>query len=549
MAALGLVAFRAALALGGPSGRVPRNVSLAGMPVGGMTATRVHQAVHELALRYASATVQVRAPGGGLSATGAELGLHVDEAASVEAALRTRAGGGAVTRAWRALLAVLGRRSARARVDVDTGSVYDVVTSRDSGPREPAVEPGIAARGGKLVAVDGTPGRGISPAEVAAELRRLAAAGRPLAVRAHRDTVEPRFRLADAQRLVPEGERMTAAPLPVQAGDTRADVPVEVQRKWLRAFAGDHSLSLGIDEDAAMADLPHLLAGATTEPVDATFTVKGDSVTVVPDRPGAECCAPAAAERVAAALGDRPGADDPVELPLRSVPAHRTADDARRLGIQERVSSFTTHHKPGEPRVHNIHRIADLVRGSVIPRGGTFSINGSVGPRTADKGFVEAPVIDENNKYSSGVGGGVSQFATTMFNAAFFAGLDVPEYSAHGLYISRYPFGREATLSFPHPDLVIRNPSPYGVLVWTSYTDTDITVTLYSTHWADADQTGQTVTEKPAKPAPDRDPTLPPLGPCQSVTTERTRWFASDGHSSVDHFYALYRPEEGASCA
>ena len=51
------------------------------------------------------------------------------------------------------------------------------------------------------------------------------------------------------------------------------------------------------------------------------------------------------------------------------------------------------------------------------------------------------------------VGGGISQFATTLFNAAFFAGLDIPEYQSHSIYITRYPYGREATLSYPAPDL------------------------------------------------------------------------------------------------
>ena len=56
----------------------------------------------------------------------------------------------------------------------------------------------------------------------------------------------------------------------------------------------------------------------------------------------------------------------------------------------------------------------------------------------------------------------MSQFATTLFNAAFFAGLDIREYQAHSEYFSRYPRGREATMGFPNPDLVIENTTPYG---------------------------------------------------------------------------------------
>ena len=123
--------------------------------------------------------------------------------------------------------------------------------------------------------------------------------------------------------------------------------------------------------------------------------------------------------------------------------------------------------------------------------------------------------------------------ATTLFNAAFFAGLDFGEYQSHSLYISRYPYGREATMGFPHPDLQIKNTTPYGVLIWPTYTDTSLTVTLYSTHFVDSQQTGQT---------------QGPRGACTRVTTERTRTYVSDGHQVVDKVFATYRPSEGVNC-
>ena len=95
--------------------------------------------------------------------------------------------------------------------------------------------------------------------------------------------------------------------------------------------------------------------------------------------------------------------------------------------------------------------MADIVRGAVIEPGETFSINEYVGRRTIANGFVSAPIIGPGNKFDSDVGGGVSQFATTAFNAAFFAGMEIPEYQFHTIYIDRYPYGREATLAFPSP--------------------------------------------------------------------------------------------------
>jgi hypothetical protein len=128
---------------------------------------------------------------------------------------------------------------------------------------------------------------------------------------------------------------------------------------------------------------------------------------------------------------------------------------------------------------------------------------------------------------------GVSQFTTTLFNAAFFAGLDFGEYQAHSIYFQRYPYGREATLSYPHPDLQIRNNTPYGVLIWPTYTDTSITVTLYSTKHVSVEQTGQTKTLQ---------------GVCDRVRTERTRTY-DDGRQVVDAVFAVYRPREGVNCS
>jgi vancomycin resistance protein YoaR len=147
--------------------------------------------------------------------------------------------------------------------------------------------------------------------------------------------------------------------------------------------------------------------------------------------------------------------------------------------------------------VANIHRIADLVNGVLIRPGETFSVNAFVGPRTADKGFVSDATI-QDGEFVDEIGGGVSQFATTMFNAAFFGGYDIPEHKPHSQYISRYPAGREATLDYPEVDLKIRNNSPHGLLVATSYTGTTVTVSFYGTPWVQVEPLARGRTLVPA---------------------------------------------------
>jgi vancomycin resistance protein YoaR len=175
--------------------------------------------------------------------------------------------------------------------------------------------------------------------------------------------------------------------------------------------------------------------------------------------------------------------------------------------------------------------MADIVRGYYLVPGQIVSLNEYVGPRTREKGFVAAGAIRSGHLVPE-VGGGVSQFATTIFNAAYFAGLDFVQYQAHSLYFSRYPYGREATISDPAPDLVIENTTEYPVLIWTSYTGSSITVSMYSTKNIEVEQVA-TRTSRRAQ--------------CTYVETDRERVYA-DGRTEIDTFWALYRPADGIDC-
>ena len=134
---------------------------------------------------------------------------------------------------------------------------------------------------------------------------------------------------------------------------------------------------------------------------------------------------------------------------------------------------------PGEPRVVNIRRAAALLDGTVIAAGARFSMNAALGPRTTRRGFVPAPMISGGRLVDS-VGGGISQVATALYNAAFLAGLTLVAHTPHSFYISRYPMGREATISWGGPELVFANNWNAPVRMRLATTADSITVRLYS---------------------------------------------------------------------
>jgi vancomycin resistance protein YoaR len=513
------------------SGKVVRNVTLGEQSIAGMRPDEVRAVAADLAARYRDAEVVVEAEGGGFRATASELGLSVLEDRTVDDALRVGRTGSVPGRVWAWARGFLAERVAPVRIAVDERAMNRIVAERD--PRRTApVEPTLTVKDDRVVAKEGEPGRGISPPSVLAALEKAGPRGLPLQIEVRRDTLPPRFGLEVARSLAERAEQLAAPGLPVTAGPQEATVPPSVVRSWFTTEPTEDELKLAVDASGAPDALGELFPKPVVPPVNAGFTVSGGRVSITPSKAGSGCCGPGAAEAIQAALLSRASPEEAVTLPLKPVPPSRDEEAARKLGVVEPIGTFTTNHAAGEPRVQNIHRIADLIQGAVIAPGATFSINDYVGRRTTANGFVAAPIIDENYKFTEDVGGGISQFATTIFNAAFFAGLDIPSYYMHGIYIARYPYGRESTISYPAPDVRIRNNTPYGVLIWPTYTGTSITVTMYSTKYVSGEQTGQTTEKK---------------GVCTAVTTERTRTYV-DGRRTVDRFSGLYSPEEGVKC-
>ena len=261
----------------------------------------------------------------------------------------------------------------------------------------------------------------------------------------------------------------------------RSDHAGTTRHRARHARAGGQRLELVVDADKLRAALGTSLAAVEQAPVDATFQVTtANTVEVVPSVNGHQIDLTKVGAEILA--GTRTINATVTEV----TPAHDTAW-AQSLGIKEQVSTFTTRHNSGEERVKNIHRGADLLNNTIVEPGATFSLNDTIGPRTAERGFVVAPVF--YGEFTEDVGGGVSQLATTTFNAVFFGGYEDVYHKPHTIYISRYPMGREATVNYPTVDLKFRNNSKAGVLIRTSYSATSITVTFYG------DKEGKTVTE------------------------------------------------------
>ena len=168
-------------------------------------------------------------------------------------------------------------------------------------------------------------------------------------------------------------------------------------------------------------------------------------------------------------------------LRLKQTRADLTTDEANRLGIRERISTFTTDMGTSSSnRIHNVQLMAEYIDGTIVEPGQEFSFNDRVGPRTVERGFREGQMIIGSLLLPS-IGGGVCQTATTLFNNAFELGLPIVERHNHSFYISHYPMGRDATVSWGGPDFAFRNDLKTGILIKTRYTSSTLTFSFYGT--------------------------------------------------------------------
>lgn len=240
---------------------------------------------------------------------------------------------------------------------------------------------------------------------------------------------------------------------------------------------------LTFDTPQARALLEQRLASVEHPPADAVIQPSNDrkGFAVLPSSDGTVV----EWDGLIAALERAAMSRDRRYVPIPTTLAHPklTTLDAEQLGLRREIASFTTYFSAGNAaRVNNIRQVASILDGMIVRPGETFSFNQSVGPRTKAAGFDEAPVI-RDGVLTPGVGGGICQVSTTLFNAAFFAGLPVVERRPHSFYIDHYPVGRDATVSYGAVDLKFRNDSNRVILISVTATDRSVRVSLAAPTW------------------------------------------------------------------
>ena len=508
-------------------GKVARNVSVAGETVGGLSDEELHSRIDQIAERVSRTPILIQTVDGSSEWTAGQLGIGVDTASTFEA-VKTAGSPAVGPLTW--ISTLNGTEKVEVHLTVDLEQARASLQAIDV-LRTTPTEPTIEADGASLRVIEGLPGQGVDVEDVISKLpAAVERGGNPIVVDADLSIVPTRLTAADLEAAVAEANELIATPITVSVNEFATVIPQEMVAGWFSSRITDSGVVIDLDIARISPDLETIMAPGATGSGLAAFDVQDGRVQIVSSDGGTVCCAPNAPFIVLRALNQR-RSDEVQVLPTRPAVPLEGVKELEALGVIEKVATFTTQHACCQNRVANIQRFADLVHGALILPGESLSLNERVGKRTTENGFLSGGFISQGRLIQD-IGGGVSQFATTIFNTAFFAGLDFDTYQAHSIYFSRYPYGREATISWRDPDLKIRNSTEYAVLVWTRYTPTSITVEMYSTKHIDV------VSEEPVTTFSQQ---------CRRATTRRIRGYP-DGREVVDSVFALYRPSEGKNC-
>ena len=164
-----------------------------------------------------------------------------------------------------------------------------------------------------------------------------------------------------------------------------------------------------------------------------------------------------------------------------------TTEAANALGVKEVIGEFTTSGFSSSAFSGNIgtnvQALAAKVTGVIVKPGETFSLDTRSGPRTEAQGFVTAPV-NEDGSGPNAIGGGVSQFASTLYNAVYLAGLKDVDHADHDYYFDRYPPARDVKAmetTGTSVDSKFTNDAPTGIAIQAEATGNTVTVRIWGT--------------------------------------------------------------------
>lgn len=447
--------------------------TVGGVDIGGMTQDEAAAAVTTALGRRETKRLRVTALDQTFVVKPADAGLTLDAVASVEPAyghswspiaLVSRLMGGGE---WPAVPAV-----DEAALDSQVQLIADALDVA-------AVEPVLTVTDGEPELTDGIAGRALDEAATATALTEALLKPRK-PIQASVVKVEPTVSEEAALAALEVARDAVSAPVTVRAESVIATIPAAAIGRALSFTAVDGDLVPSLDGTVLHQAIRKELKPIEIKGRNATFKIRSGKPKVVKSKVGRGVSDEELASAVSGVL-DGSAANRTVTVSVGLREPKLTTEQAKQLGVTEKLGGFTQNFPYAAYRVQNIGEAARRMNGTLLMPGDTFSLNETIKERTEKNGYTVGFVVGEGGVFNEALGGGVSTAATTAWTAAFFSGMERVQTIAHSIYISRYQPGLEATVAWGLFDLKFRNDTPNAVFVTSSITNSSITVSLWGT--------------------------------------------------------------------
>ncbi len=523
------------------STRVPAEVDVAGVDIGGLSERAARGALEDQLVPRSTLPLTVSVAGSQHQLSPQAAGLSIDLDATVDEVVGFSWDPEVI---WRQFD---GGTSIAPVASVQTSELRAALTELATSVDTERADGSVVFDGVLAVAVDAVTGIRLDVPGSAEVLRRTWVLP-PGALELPTEVTEPDVTQAEVDQVMTDfALPATAGPVVIAVPPKTVTLPLEAFVPALSVTSTDGQLVPAVDAEFLKKALVTADPSLDTQAKDAGLVFKDGRPTIVPGVTGVAVDTAELGTAVQAAF-TADGRTATVAAAVQE-PAVTTAQ-VEALGVKEVISEFATNLTPHAERTQNITIAANAVNGTLLKPGETFSLNETLGRRTPDQGYNEAPVI-MNGRLTQGVGGGVSQVATTLFNGMFFAGLEDVYHKPHSFYISRYPEGREATVNFPTVDLSFKNDAQQGVYIEMWVADGQVHTRFWGTKVWDvlAVKSERTNVREPGPDVVAIGEGCVEQSPQVGFDVTVTRVFSQGGAvQKSEDFDARYLPEERVTC-
>jgi vancomycin resistance protein YoaR len=408
---------------------------------------------------------------------------------------------------------------------------------------------------GQIQVVESQEGRAVDQVTLRQQLKDLVLSLHATELPVPMMVTEPEVVAADLEPVVEQARAMAGSPVLLTSGEqTWTLTPEQILSYMDAAYEEVNGVSTPVPYLSA-SKMTDLLAGiaplVAVAAVDATFANDGTKAWVVDGIDGKVLDPEKTAEALTVAAGRTTGRT--AEVALMASDPNLTTEEAEAMGIKDLLAKYTTPPYWGSAnRRVNVRVATGYCSNVFMAPGDEYNADEQIGPRTEARGFKLAPGIVSLGTLEDVLGGGICQVSTTLFNAVFFAGIEVVERHNHSIYIDHYPDGRDATVTANGKNFIFRNDT--ANYLWIVGESDGVTTTFYiygtndgrtvdytfSGFYDYTSSSGVKTIEDPALPTGTSVVEDSGHGGKSCLTTRVVTY--ADGTTKTDKFYSIFPP-------